>query len=202
MSELLTDRSLLSSVPESQSQPATDCSGAVEAEVRELFQTAALMVGDEAAALDLVEQSVAAVEMDPCANGAAARAGYLRELVQRSVARLTALYPARMQPATPADLGGCVDTDDLGAAGISRQQLEVLLSGSGRQRMRQWLEGLGPVERVVFVMRAVLGRSGADSASLLSNSTGAAWDEAHVGGVYRSALCSLASALAHVGPPQ
>lgn len=179
--------------------PQSDCteSGQIELEVRELFQTAALMLGDEAAALDVVEQTVAAVEMDPCADAAAARAGYARELVDRALLRVADRYPDQMQPAAAADLGGCVETDDLSAAGISRTQLEQLLAGSSRQRMRQWLEGLAPVERVVFVLRAVLGRSGADSASLLSQSTGAAWNEASIGGAYRSALCSLASALVH-----
>jgi DNA-directed RNA polymerase specialized sigma24 family protein len=167
----------------------------LEAEVRELFQTAALLVGDETAALELVEQSVAAVEMDPCAEGEAARASYGRELLERTLGRVASLYPRQMQPAAAAELGGCVETDELEAAGITRHQLEEMLSGSSRRRMRQWLEGLGPVERVVFVLRAVLGRSSADSASLLSGSTGAAWDTAHIGGAYRSALCSLASAM-------
>ncbi len=189
--------------PQIQSQPLpaelVDCNESVqlEAEVRELFQTAALMLGDETAALELVEQSVAAVEMDPCADGAAARVSYGRELVQRALGRVAAQYPDQMQPAATIDLGGCVETDDLGAAGITRQQLEELLSGSSRQRMRQWLESLGPVERSVFVLRAVLGRSSADAASLLSNTTSATWNETHVGGAYRSALCSLASALVH-----
>ena len=76
-----------------------------------------------------------------------------------------------MHPSTAADLGGCVETDDLSAAGITREQLEGLLSGSGPRRMRHWLEGLGPVERSVFVLRAVLGRSGAESAQLLQHAT-------------------------------
>jgi len=204
MREMLQDASPQSPNPQTlvgaaAAPESIDCkeSGQIEAEVRELFQTAALMLGDEMAALNLVEQSVAAVEMDPCADGAAARASYGRELVQRALGHVAALYPGQMQPAAAADLGGCVETDDLEAAGISRQQLEQMLSGSSRTRMRQWLEGLAPVERVVFVMRAVLGRSSADSASLLAHSTGAAWDEVHVGGAYRSALCSLASALVH-----
>ena len=83
------------------------------------------------------------------------------------------------------------------AAGITREQLDVLLSGSGRVRMRQWLEGLGPVERSVFVMRAVLGRNGAESTELLQQATGDPWTETHVGGAYRAALCSLASSLVH-----
>jgi DNA-directed RNA polymerase specialized sigma24 family protein len=181
---------------------ATDCgdcndSAVIESAARELYQTAALFVGDETEALQLVEETVASVEMDPCADGEAARGTASRELIQRAVARVASLRPAEMHPSTAADLGGCVETDDLSAAGITREQLNGLLSGAGRLRMREWLEGLGPVERSVFVLRAVLGRSGAESANLLQQSTGDSWTEAHVGGAYRAALCSLASSLAH-----
>jgi hypothetical protein len=182
--------------------PATDCadcneSALVESAARELYQTAALFVGDESEAMQLVEQTVASVEMDPCADGDAARSAASHDLVQRALARVAALRPAQMHPAAAVDLGGCVETDELSAAGITREQLEGLLSGTGRTRMRQWLEGLGPAERSVFVLRAVLGRSGAESERLLQQATGDSWTEAHVGGAYRAALCSLASSLVH-----
>ena len=181
---------------------ATDCADCndntlFESAARELYQTAALFVGDESEAMQLVEQTVASVEMDPCADGDAARDAASRDLVQRALARVAALRPAQMHPSAAADLGGCVETDDLSAAGITREQLDGLLSGSGRTRMRQWLEGLGPVERSVFVLRAVLGRSGPESARLLQQTTGEPWTEVQVGGAYRAALCSLASSLVH-----
>jgi DNA-directed RNA polymerase specialized sigma24 family protein len=181
---------------------ATDCgdcndSAAIESAARELYQTAALFVGDESEALQLVEETVASVEMDPCADGEAARGAASRELVQRALARVASLRSAEMHPSAAADLGGCVQTDDLSAAGITREQLTGLLSGAGRVRMRQWLEGLGPVERSVFVLRAVLGRTGAESAHLLQRATADSWTETHVGGAYRAALCSLASSLVH-----
>jgi DNA-directed RNA polymerase specialized sigma24 family protein len=181
---------------------ATDCADCnenalVESAARELYQTAALFVGDESEAIQLVEQTVASVEMDPCADGEAARTAASRDLVQRALARVAVLRSAQMHPSAAADLGGCVETDELSAAGITREQLEGLLSGTGRTRMREWLEGLGPAERSVFVLRAVLGRSGAESEHLLQQATGDSWTEAHVGGAYRAALCSLASALVH-----
>lgn len=181
---------------------ATDCgdcndSAAIESAARELYQTAALFVGDETEALQLVEETVASVDIDPCADGEAARGTASHDLVQRALVRVASLRPAEMHPSTAADLGGCVETDDLSAAGITREQLNGLLSGAGRVRMRQWLEGLGPVERSVFVLRAVLGRSGTESAHLLQQTTGDRWTEAHVGGAYRAALCSLASSLVH-----
>jgi DNA-directed RNA polymerase specialized sigma24 family protein len=175
----------------------TDCNdtGLIEAVARELYQTAALFVGEESEALQLVEQTVAGVEMDPCADGDAARDAANRDLVQRALARVAAKWPAQMHPSAASELGGCVETDELSAAGITREQLEEMLSGAGRVRMRQWLEGLGPVERSVFVMRAVLGRAGDASATMLRQATGDSWTEAHVGGAYRAALCSLASSL-------
>ena len=186
-------------------EPTTDCSDCddsaiIESAARELYQTAALFVGDENEAIQLVEQTVASVEMDPCSDGEAARESASRDLVRRALARVAALQPTQMHPSAAADLGGCVETDDLSAAGITRQQLEDLLTGDGRTRMRQWLEGLGPVDRSVFVLRAVLGRSGAESAHLLQQTTGDSWTEVHVGGAYRAALCSLASSLVHSGP--
>jgi DNA-directed RNA polymerase specialized sigma24 family protein len=181
---------------------ATDCgdcndNATIESAARELYQTAALFVGDESEALQLVEATVASVEMDPCADGEAARGAASRDLVERALARVASLRSAEMHPSAAADLGGCVETDDLSAAGITREQLTGLLSGAGRVRMRQWLEGLGPVERSVFVLRAVLGRSGAESAHLLQQTTADSWTEAQVGGAYRAALCSLASSLVH-----
>jgi DNA-directed RNA polymerase specialized sigma24 family protein len=182
--------------------PATDCadcneSALFESAARELYQTAALFVGDENEATQLVEQTVAGVEMDPCADADAARSAASHDLVQRALARVAALRSAQMHPSATADLGGCVETDELSAAGVTREQLEDLLSGANRTRMRQWLEGLGPVERSVFVLRAMLGRTGAESEQLLQQATGDPWTEAHVGGAYRAALCSLASALVH-----
>ena len=184
------------------SDATTDCSDCndtalFESAARELYQTAALLVGDETEALKLVEETVASVEMDPCADGEAARSAANGDLVQRALVRLAALHPEQMHPTAAADLGGCVETDDLSAAGITREQLDNLLSGSDRTRMRRWLEGLGPAERSIFVTRAVLGRSGAQTADLLRRTTGEIWTETHVGGAYRAALCSLASALVH-----
>lgn len=183
-------------------EPTTDCTDCndnaiVESVAGELYQAAALFVGDENEAIQLVEETVASVEMDPCSDGEAAREAANRDLIRRALARVAALQPARMHPSAATDLGGCVETDDLSAAGLTRQQLDDLLSGAGRTRMRQWLEGLGPAERSVFVLRAVMGRSGAESAQLLQQTTGDPWMETHVGGAYRAALCSLASSLVH-----
>ena len=177
----------------------SDCSqsGVIESAARELYQTAALFIGDQDEATQLVEQTVANAEIDPCAEGDVARTVASRDLIHRTLARVAAKWPAQMHSSAAADLGGCVETDDLSAAGLTREQLDVMLTGVGRSRMRQWLEGLGPVERVVFVLRAVLGRSGPESTELLHQATSHPWTEAQVGGAYRAALCSLASSIVH-----
>jgi hypothetical protein len=177
----------------------SDCtqSGVVESAARELYQTAALFIADQDEATQLVEQTVANIEIDPCAEADVARSVTTHDLIHRTLARVAAKWPAQMHPNSSADLGGCVETDDLSAAGVTPEQLETMISGVGRSRMRQWLEGLGPVERVVFVLRAVLGRSGPESTELLHKATSDPWTEAHVGDAYRAALCSLASSLVH-----
>ena len=90
-------------------EPTTDCSDCnesdiVESAARELYQTAALFVGDENEAIQLVEETVASVEMDPCSDGEAARATANRDLIQRALARVAALQPARMHPSAATDL--------------------------------------------------------------------------------------------------
>lgn len=181
-------------------ETTSDCAqsgGVIESAARELYQTAALFIGDQDEATQLVEQTVAHVEIDPCADGDAARHVASRDLIHRTLARVAAKWPAQMHPTAAADLGGCVETDDLSAAGVTREQLDAMLTGVGRSRMRQWLESLGPLERAVFVLRAVLGHSGSESTELLHQATSDPWTEAHVGGAYRAALCSLASSLVH-----
>ena len=44
--------------------------------------------------MQLVEETVASVEMDPCADGEAARGAANRDLVQRALARVASLRPA------------------------------------------------------------------------------------------------------------
>lgn len=168
---------------------------AIESAARDLYQTAALFLGDENEALQLVEQTVENVAIDPCADGESARQVAKQELVQRTLSRAAAKWPAQLHPHAAADLGGCVDTNDLSASGVTREQLDSLLGTAAPSRMRQWLEGLGPMERIVFVLRAVLGRSSRESTEMLQKATSDPWTEAQVGGAYRAALCSLASSL-------
>jgi len=162
----------------------------------QLFQIAALMLGDEQEAVSLVEEVVAKVEADPCAEGTLAYAEASALLVRTAVQRMAGLYPEAfvVPTAQPAD-AVCIETDDLGAAGLSGEQFGGLISGAG---MREWLERLAPALRTIFVLRAVAGQDGEQTAESLrqSGATGAqAWRRDQVGTAYRQALCALATCL-------
>ena len=59
----------------------------------QLFQIAALMLGDEQEAVSLVEETVAKVEADPCAEATVAYAEARSLLVDTAVQRMAGLYP-------------------------------------------------------------------------------------------------------------
>jgi DNA-directed RNA polymerase specialized sigma24 family protein len=165
----------------------------------QLFQIAALMLGHEQEAVSLVEEVVAKVEADPCAEGTLAYAEARTLLVRSAVQRMAGLYPeAFVVPSSqPAD-AVCIETDDLEAAGLSGDQFGALISGAGRAGMREWLERLAPALRAIFVLRAVAGQDGEQTAESLrqSGARGAqAWRRDQVGTAYRQALCSLATCL-------
>jgi DNA-directed RNA polymerase specialized sigma24 family protein len=160
-----------------------------------LFQIAALMLGDEQEAVSLVEESVAKVETDPCAQGPQAYDEARTLLVHTAVQRMAGLYPEAfaVPAAQPAD-NSCLDTD-LGEAGLTGEQIGAMVSGAG---MREWLSRLAPALRAIFVLRAVAGQNGEQTAESLrqSGARGAqAWRRDQVGTAYRQALCSLASCL-------
>jgi hypothetical protein len=164
-----------------------------------LFQIAALMLGDEQEAVSLVEETVAKVETDPCAEGTLAYTEARDLLVQTAVQRMAGLYPGAFAvPAQQPVDAACIETDDLGAAGLTGEQFGAMLSGAGRAGMREWLERLAPALRAIFVLRAVAGQDGEQTAERLrqSGANGAqAWRRDQVGAAYRQALCSLATCL-------
>ncbi len=167
----------------------------------QLFQIAALMLGDEQEAVSLVEETVAKVEADPCVEATVAYAEARSLLVRTAMQRMAGLYPeAFAVPAPePADAAAsCIETEDLAPAGLTGEQFGALFSGAGRAGMREWLDRLAPALRAVFVLRAVAGQDGEQTAESLrqSGATGAqAWRRDQVGTVYRQALCSLATCL-------
>ncbi|HEY4048566.1 MAG TPA: hypothetical protein VGM27_16995 [Acidobacteriaceae bacterium] len=165
----------------------------------ELFQIAALILGSEEEAITMVEETVARAEIDPCADAGGAHDEARQRLVDFAVRRLAKLHPGAF--AAPPSIEGtatCIETDDLSAAGLSTEQLDALFEGSGRAKMREWLDQLAPAVRAIFVLRAVVGQDGERTAQDLrrSGAVGAqGWQREQVGTAYRQALCSLATSL-------
>jgi hypothetical protein len=165
----------------------------------QLFQIAALLLGNENQAVELVEETVARVETDPCADGPLAFTEARGLLVQSAVRAMAGRDPGAFTVPTAQPAGDtCIETDDLQAVGLTPQQLGALVTGAGRAGMREWLDRLAPALRAIFVLRAVAGQDGEQTAESLrqSGAEGAkAWRSDQVRGAYRQALCSLASSL-------
>jgi DNA-directed RNA polymerase specialized sigma24 family protein len=187
----MTDQNL-SYAPETQHLLAEDSA-------LQLFQIAALLLGNESEAVDLVEETVAKVETDPCADGTLAYAEARTLLVHSGVQRMAKRDPGSFSvPDTQPSGSACIETDDVQAVGLTSDQLGALVSGAGRAGMREWLDRLTPALRAIFVLRAVAGQDGEQTAESLRQTgvTGAlAWGSQQVGNSYRQALCSLASRL-------
>jgi len=169
-----------------------------------LFQIAALMLGDEQEAVCLVENTLARVESDPCADSTGAYIEARTLLVRDAIQRMAGLHPAAFAvPAAVAADAVCLESDDLDSTGIDStglagEQFTTLVTGPGRVRLREWLDRLGPALRAIFVLRAVAGQNGEQTAETLRQSgvKGAnAWRKDQVGAAYRQALCSLATCL-------
>ena len=82
----------------------------------------------------------------------------------------------------------------------SRQDLERMIAGPDRGRVRTWLASLPPAIRTIFVLRAVAGFTAPETASLLvahAGSAAAGWTLEDVRELFRQGLCSLASQVLH-----
>jgi DNA-directed RNA polymerase specialized sigma24 family protein len=182
-----------------------DCSGKgllkVQDTAVELYQLAALMLGNEDDALALVEQTVSQAEIDPCEQEDVAADLVRHQLVGAAVARMKQNNPQGFlaPAATDGDHVTCIEGDDLSAAGITSEELAELVSGAGREEMRAWLEQLPVAQRAIFVQRAVLGWGNGETAHTLEQASGggSVWQPQQVSDVFRQALCSLATSLVH-----
>jgi hypothetical protein len=183
-------------------EPCSDSEAVVKAEnaAVEVYRIAALMLGSESAAIRLVEDTVASVDVDPCADPCAARG-----LVQDRVLQGALEILHRQDPASFADVpvagapSHCLEDEE--AAPISAPELSALVEGAGRGSLRDWLNRLSGAQRAVFVQRAVLGQDNATTAHAINRlARPAIWTADAVGGLFRQALCSLASSLLHAAP--
>jgi hypothetical protein len=116
----------------------------VQETAAELYQLAALMLGDEGEAVSLVESTVADVDVDPCASEEAAVDTARHHLVEAAVARMNEAEPGAFAAPVFAEApAACIEDEDLAAAGISAAQLAELLKGAGNgNQLRHWLDQL------------------------------------------------------------
>jgi len=171
----------------------------------ELYSLASMLVGEGEESALLVETAIANAEVSACHNLQKARmssrsvlaAAALELLAQRKPGSLWA--PLGLTPAST-----CIEEDDLTSAGITTEELEKIIAGPERERMRNWLASLPARMRAIFVLRAVAEFSAAETAALMQKHGGAqsgplsaAWTSEIVREVFRQGLCSLASQLLH-----
>jgi DNA-directed RNA polymerase specialized sigma24 family protein len=166
-----------------------------------LYSLASMLVGEGEASVRLVETAVANAEVSVCQDAAEARMSSRRALAGAALELLSERdHGSLTAPEGVAPAGTCIEDDDLASAGISTEELENMLAGPERDRVRQWLESLPTAMRAVFVLRAVAGFTAVETAELIQTHGGpeaSGWTSEAVREVFRQGLCSLASQLLH-----
>jgi len=168
-----------------------------------MYSLASMLVGEGEEGVRLVETAVATAEVSACQDASESRKSSRRALVSAGLDLLARREPGSL--ATPNGIepaGGCIEDDDLEAAGVSLAELEQMIAGPDRDRVRVWLAKLPTAVRTVFVMRAVAGFTAAETAGLLAEYGGPkamGWSTEAVRSVFRQGLCSLASQLLQAG---
>jgi hypothetical protein len=166
-----------------------------------LYSMASMLVGEGEESVRLVETAVADAEVSVCQDPQVARQSSRRALATAALDLLAARSPGSLAaPEGLAPATTCIEDDDLASAGISSEELENMIGGPERDRVRKWLESLPTWMRTVFVLRAVTGFSATETAALLQAHGGpqaGTWTPEAAREVFRQGLCSLASQLLH-----
>jgi hypothetical protein len=166
-----------------------------------LYSLASMLVGEGEDSIRLVETAVANAEVSPGSGPAESRQNSRRALCAAALDTLAARDASSL--AAPEGLehaATCIGDDDLDAAGVSSDELERMIAGPDRDRVRNWLESLHPTLRTIFVLRAVAGFTAAETAGLLQAHGGpkaTGWTPDAVRELFRQGLCSLASHVLH-----
>jgi len=175
--------------------------GLLEQAAADLYQIASMLLGEGEETIGLLEQAVATSDISACSDHLEARHSGRLALAARAIELLQRREPASL--AAPVDESGpasCIEDDDLSSAGVTLPELELMLTGPDRHRLRDWLEGLSAPLRVIFVLRAVAGLTSAEIAGILAEHGGPeaeTWTPEGVRSCFRQALCSLASQMLH-----
>jgi hypothetical protein len=164
-----------------------------------LYNLASMLVGEGEDAMGLVETAIATTEVSVCHDPVEGRKGSRRALCTAALGVIERRNPGSLAaPIALLPVATCIEDDDLDAAGVSREELENMIAGPDKDRVRNWLAGLPVRTRTIFVLRAVAGFSAADTVTLLATHGGpdaAKWTSEVVREFFRQGLCSLASQL-------
>jgi len=169
----------------------------------ELYGISSMLLGEGEEAVGLIEGVVANVDLPTCCDTAEAHRKARLLLAADAITVLGRSSTNNAALAAPGDESGpegCIEDDDLSAAGVTPEVLEQMITGPDRHRLRDWLEGLSDSLRVIFVLRAIAALTSVEVARLLSEHGGSAakgWTPEAVRGSFRQALCSLTSQLIH-----
>jgi hypothetical protein len=166
-----------------------------------LYNLASMLVGEGEESVRLVETTVATAEIFPGNDARQARMSSRRALCTAAIEILERRTPGCLAaPVQLQPMGTCIEDDDLDAAGVTGEELETMMGGPDRDRVRNWLASLSTVTRVIFVLRAVAGFNSPETAAMLAANGGpdaAGWTAEAVRDLFRQGLCSLASQLIH-----
>ncbi|HEY1985495.1 MAG TPA: hypothetical protein VGG85_08800 [Terracidiphilus sp.] len=166
-----------------------------------LYSLASMLVGEGEDSILLVEAAVANADVSQCSEPEQARRSSRRALATAAVELIVSRDPENL--AAPVGLERavtCIEDDDLDAASAAHEDLERMIAGPDRDRVKNWLESLPTALRTIYVLRAVAGFTAAETADLLVAHGGpfaAEWNAESVRELFRQALCSLASQLIH-----
>lgn len=162
-----------------------------------LYTMASMLVGEGEESVRLVETAIANADVAACSDATVARQSSRRALCAAALDLLTSRDAKSLQaPEGLEHVATCIEDDDLDAAGVSRDELERMMAGPDRGRVRTWLSSLAPSMRTIFVLRAVAGFTAAETAGMLAAHGGpaaAGWTPDAVRELFRQGLCSLAS---------
>jgi hypothetical protein len=166
-----------------------------------LYTMASMLVGEGEESVRLVETAVANAELSGCNDPAQSRQSSRRALCAAALDLLEQRSPGSLAaPEGVEHAATCIEDDELDAAGVSTEELESMIAGPDRDRVRTWLASLSTLVRTIFVLRGVAGFTAAETAELLAAHGGpkaAGWTPDAVREFFRQGLCSLASQLLH-----
>ena len=168
-----------------------------------LYTLASMLVGEGEDSIALVETAVANAQVTSGTEPEVARRNSRLALAEAAVEMIAQRDPeglAAPEGLQPAQT--CIGDEDLDAAGVSRAELERMMAGPDRGRVRTWLESLPTSLRTIFVLKAVVGLAAPEVAELLAKHGGPLahqWRTDSVRELFRQGLCSLASQLIHAG---